>query len=107
MKSDYESNSKKSMTTQEERKPNLMGQLLSKTMIHNYASDIHDTNQKSKVTSIYSYIPPPRIFVIAPLESDRTYSFQMACVDTMGNRYISKQLVFKTGNQILFCTYII
>ena len=107
VKSDYESNSKKAMTTQEERKKNFMGQLLSKTGIQKYASDIHDANQKSRVALINSYIPPPRIFVIAPLESNRTYIFQMACVDTKGHRHISKQLVFKTGKQIQYCIYII
>ena len=102
VKSDYESNSKKAMTTQEERKQNFMGQLLS----NKYASDILDTNQKSRGALINSYIPPPRIFVIAPLESNRTYIFQMACVDTKGHRHVSKQLVFKTGKQILFWIYI-
>jgi len=107
VKSDYKSNSKKAMNPQEERKQNFMGQLLSKTAIHKYSADIHDSNQKRGVALINSYIPPPRIFVIAPLESNRTYIFQMACVDTKGHSHLSKQLVFKTGNQILFCIYII
>ena len=97
VKSNYESNSKKGTDTQGKVKQNIMGQLLSKTKIHKYISDSQDTDENSRVTLINSYIPPKRIFVIAPLESNRTYIFQMACVDNKGQKHISERLLFKTG----------
>ena len=97
VKSNYDSNSKKGTATQEKGKQNFMGQLLSKSKIHKYISDSQDTDENSRVTLINSYIPPKRIFVIAPLESNRTYIFQMACVDNNGQKHVSEQLIFKTG----------
>ena len=99
VKSDYVSNSEKVMTTQEERQRSLMGQLLNRSVVNRYSSPIRNPKQ-SGVTLISPYIPTTRTFLIGPLESNRAYVFQMACVDTSGYRYISKQLFFKTGNYI-------
>ena len=97
VKSDYErASSKKARTTQGERKLNFIGQLLNRTRVNKYDSLIHKP-KGSGVTLISSYIPTSRTFVIAPLESNHPYVFQMACEDNNGYQSISKVLDFKTG----------
>ena len=102
VKSDYSRDSKMGMATQVERKKRLMGQLLNTVGVHKSTSKSHHPNQEeSKVTLIISYIPTTRTFLVAPMESNHTYLFQMACVDRQSHFHISKQLSINKGNVVL------
>ena len=103
VKSDYfprRSKTQKDITaTQaERRKKGLMEQLLNTVAVHKSTSPHHPNPEESNITLINSYIPTTRTFFIAPLESNYTYLFQMACVDTQGRLHMSKQLSITKGN---------
>ena len=101
VKSDYSRDSKTGMATQAERKKRLMGQLLNTVGVHKSTSQIHHPNKKeSKITLISSYIPTTRTFFVAPLQSNHTYLFQMACIDRKGHFHLSKQMSINKGDVI-------
>ena len=103
VKSDYFSRRSKTQndikTTQvERRKKGLMEQLLNTVGVHKSTSQNLPNPEESNITLINSYIPTTRTFFIAPLESNYTYMFQMACIDTQGRLHMSKQLIIHKGN---------
>ena len=103
VKSDYFSRRSKTQkdikTTQvERRKKGLMEQLLNTVGVHKSTSQNLPNPEESNITLINSYIPTTRTFFIAPLESNYTYMFQMACIDTQGRLHMSKKLSIPKGN---------
>ena len=107
VKSDYV---KKVMTSQENRQRDDFSLVLRSLLLNHTSlgkgstsssSHIHNNlKQQIGLPFISPFKPTSRTFLIAPLKPNSTYVFQMACLDTAGYKYFSKQLQFTTGKRL-------